>query len=271
MKENALTIGDREIPFFSEKDPTHLPWGKMEVDVVIESTGVFTKEEEAQKHLEAGAKAVVISGPTKSPGVPTIVHGVNAKDGPTTIISCASCTTNSISPIVEILGRRIGIKKAIMTTVHADTASNSIVDSPSGKNFRMGRTGLNNLIPTTTGAAIATTQALPEYQGKFDGMAIRVPVAVGSVSDVTLVTERSTSVEEVNEVFEHEAGTDRYQGVLGVTHDPIVSTDIIQSAYASLVDLSMTKVVDGDLVKVLAWYDNEWGFANQMIREIIAM
>src|SRR5690606_36889102 len=198
-------------------------------------------------------QTVVISGPTKSSDIPTIVHGVNTEEGRTSIFSCASCTTNNITPIMEILGRRIGIKKAILTTVHADTASNSIVDSPSGS-FRMGRSGLNNLIPTTTGAAIATTKAIPGYEGKFDGMAIRVAVVVGSLSDITMVTERNTSVEEVNTIFTQESNTMRYQGIFKTIDEPIVSSDIIKDSYASIADLSLTKVVDGDLLKVVAWY-----------------
>src|SRR5690606_29125168 len=170
------------------------------------------------------------------------------------------CTTNNISPIIEILGRRIGIKKAIMTTIHANTASNKSVDSPSVKDLRMGRSGMNNLIPTSTGAAVATTKALPEYQGKFDGMAVRVPVVVGSLSDITLIMERPESKVEINAILEEEVMTDRYAQVVSVTRDPIVSTDIIKSPFAAIVDLSMTKVVDGDLLKVIAWYDNEWGF-----------
>ncbi|MEM8906669.1 MAG: hypothetical protein AAGD05_02380 [Bacteroidota bacterium] len=163
------------------------------------------------------------------------------------------------------------MQKAIMTTIHADTASNSIVDSPSKKNFRMGRSGLNNLIPTTTGAAIATTRALPFYAGKFDGMAVRVPLAVGSLSDITILTEKATSVAEINQILSEEAATARYQRVLAVTNDPLVSSDVIKSPYAAIADLSMTKVVDGDLIKVLAWYDNEWGFTNQMIRQILEL
>ncbi len=269
VEENHLIIDGNKIPFFSERNPEQLPWAELKIDIVIESTGIFTKQEEAEKHIKAGAKTVVLSGPSSSPDVPTVVHGVNSKDGHTQIFSCASCTTNNISPIIEIIGRKIGIKKAIMTTIHADTSSNSIVDSPSKKNFRMGRSGLNNIIPTTTGAAKATTRALPEYAGKFDGMAIRVPVAVGSLSDITIVTERPTSVEEVNEILTEEAATDRYKKVLDITNEPIVSSDIIKSPYAAIADLGMTKVVDGDLLKVLAWYDNEWGFTNQMIRQIL--
>lgn len=268
IEGRTLVIGNVRIPYYSKKDPVDLPWKQLDVNTVIESTGIFTSGEDASKHITAGAQTVVISGPTKSSDIPTIVHGVNSEEGRTSIFSCASCTTNNITPIMEILGRRIGIKKAILTTVHADTASNSIVDSPSG-NFRMGRSGLNNLIPTTTGAAIATTKAIPGYEGKFDGMAIRVPVVVGSLSDITMVTERNTSVEEVNTILTQEANTMRYQGIFKTVDEPIVSSDIIKDSYASIADLSLTKVVDGDLLKVVAWYDNEWGFANQMIRQIL--
>ncbi|WP_203258468.1 type I glyceraldehyde-3-phosphate dehydrogenase [Hyunsoonleella ulvae] len=266
--EDTLVVSGKSIPFYSERNPADLPWKKLDVDIVIESTGFFTKEEDALKHVDAGAKIVVISGPTSSGGVPTVVHGVNTKDGKSTIFSCASCTTNNISPVIEILGRRIGVKKAIMTTIHANTSSNSMVDAPS-KKTRMGRTGMNNLIPTTTGAATATTKAMPEYAGIFDGMAIRVPLAIGSISDITLVMDRNTSKEELNQIFREEAETDRYRNVIRATKDAIVSSDIIKDPHAAIIDLEMTKVVDGDLVKVLAWYDNEWGFANQMIRQIL--
>ena len=268
IDKQALIVGGRRIPFYNQRNPAELPWKALDVDVVIESTGVFTKEEDAQQHVNAGAKMVVISGPTSSGGVPTIVHGVNTKDGQNRIISCASCTTNNISPIIEIIGRRIGIEKAIMTTIHANTSSNNIVDTPSNK-FRLGRAGMNNLIPTTTGAATATTKAMPQYAGKFDGMAIRVPVTIGSVSDITIVTTQKTTKDELNAIFSEEAASDRYQNIIRVTMDPIVSSDIIKDPHAAIIDLEMTKVVDGDLVKVLAWYDNEWGFANQMIRQIL--
>lgn len=264
-----LVVDGQKIRYTSIRTPEELPWGELGVDLVIESTGVFTKGEDAERHLKAGAKTVVISAPTKSVDTPTVVHGVNSDDGNTNVFSCASCTTNNISPVVEVLGRRIGIKKAIMTTVHAYTASQGIVDAPSGKNFRMGRAGAQNLIPTTTGAAIATTKALPEYAGKFDGVAIRVPVPVGSISDLTFVTEKPVTAEEVNQILIEEAQTERYADVLDTTDEPIVSSDIIKSPYASTVDLSMTRVVDGDLLKVMTWYDNEWGFTNQMIRQIL--
>jgi len=263
-----LIIDGVKIKYNSTRNPEELPWKENNIEVVIESTGFFTSQEDAEKHITAGAKTVVISAPTKSAETPTIVHGVNSEDGTTSVFSCASCTTNNISPVVEILGRRIGIKKAIMTTVHAYTASQSMVDGPSGKNFRMGRAGAANLVPTTTGAAIATTKALPEFAGKFDGVAIRVPIPVGSLSDLTFVTERAVTAEEVNAIFKEESETARYKDVLATTTDPIVSSDIVKSPYASTVDLAMTRVVDGDLLKVMTWYDNEWGFTNQMIRQI---
>ena len=266
--DKTLIVGTESIPFYGERNPADLPWKDLAVDIVIESTGFFTKEEDAQLHVDAGAKVVVISGPTSSGGVPTVVHGVNTKDGASTIFSCASCTTNNISPVIEILGRTIGIKKAIMTTIHANTSSNTMVDAPS-KKTRMGRSGLSNMIPTTTGAATATTKAMPQYAGRFDGMAMRVPIAVGSVSDITIVTDKKTTVSEINEILTKEAATPRYKNVIRVSNDPIVSSDIIKDPHAAIIDLEMTKVVDGDLIKVLAWYDNEWGFANQMIRQIL--
>ena len=264
-----LIINGQKIRYNSLRNPEELPWKENNIDVVIESTGFFTTQEEAEKHINAGAKTVVISAPTKSENTPTVVHGVNSKDGKTNIFSCASCTTNNISPVVEVLGRRIGIKKAILTTVHAYTASQSTVDGPSKKNFRMGRAGAANIVPTTTGAAIATTKALPEYAGKFDGVAIRVPIPVGSLSDITFVMERSVTVEEVNSILKEESQTARYKNVMDTTTEPIVSSDIVKSPFASTVDLGMTRVVDGDLLKVMTWYDNEWGFTNQMIRQIL--
>lgn len=261
-----IIIDDRKIRYTSKKDPLELPWKELAVDVVIESTGLFTNKTDAEKHLMAGSKFVVISGPTKD--TPTVVHGVNTEDGKVAIFSCASCTTNNISPLIEILGRRIGIKKAILNTTHAYTASQTLMDAPSKREPRMGRTAGINLAPAATGAAIATTKALPQYAGKFDGVAVRVPVPVGSISDITFVTERNTTVAEINAILTEEAMTTRYEKVVAVTDEPLVSTDIIKSPFAATVDLEMTRVVDGDLVKVMAWYDNEWGFTNQMIRQI---
>jgi glyceraldehyde 3-phosphate dehydrogenase len=198
-----------------------------------------------------------------------VIHAVNQfPQNPAQIISCASCTTNCITPVVEVMGRRIGIRKATMTTIHAYTSSQSIVDS-GGKDYRRGRAAAANLIPASTGAALATARALPELRGKFDGLAVRVPVAVGSLADIVVVTSRNTSVEEVNRVFIEEAASERYRDVLAVTKEPIVSSDVIQQAHASIVDLGLTQVVDQDLVKVMSWYDNEWGYANQMVREAL--
>jgi glyceraldehyde 3-phosphate dehydrogenase len=227
---------------------------------------VFTKRADLEKHVRAGARYVILSAPAKDEDVPTVVHGVNTVEGDTHIVACASCTTNCITPVVEIIGRRIGIRKAIMTTVHAYTASQGIVDGPS-KRFERGRAGAANFVPTSTGAARATAKALPELANLFDGIAVRGPVAVGSLADIVLVAERQTSVEEINQIFIEEAAGERYRDILGVTHDPIVSSDIIQDPRASVIDLGMTRVVDGDLVKILSWYDNEWGFTNQMVRQ----
>jgi glyceraldehyde 3-phosphate dehydrogenase len=238
----------------------------MDVDLVFECTGVFTRREDLHKHVDAGAKAVILSAPAKGDGVPFIVHGVNRADEGERIISTASCTTNCIAPVIEVFGRRIGLKKAVMTTVHAYTSSQALVDGPASK-WRRGRAAAVNFVPTSTGAAKATAKALPAYVGRFDGVAIRGPVPAGSISDITIVAERETSVEEVNRIFEEEAESNRYKGILGVTHDPIVSSDVIRDPHGSLVDLTMTTVVDGDLVKVMSWYDNEWGYAAQMVRE----
>ncbi|MEO7264481.1 MAG: glyceraldehyde 3-phosphate dehydrogenase NAD-binding domain-containing protein [Ferruginibacter sp.] len=267
--ENYLQVRDKKILFISEKDPSNLPWKKLGIDVVIESTGKFTKKEDAEKHIYAGAKTVVISGPTKSKDTPTVVHGVNTGDGKTAIFSCASCTTNNIAPVIEIIDRRIGIKKAILNTVHAYTASQSLVDAPHKERIRMGRAAAVNLVPATTGAAKATVKALPKFEEKFDGIAVRTPITAGSISDITFIASRNTSVDEVNNILSEESKTNRYRLVLSVSDEPLVSSDIIQSPFAAIVDLEMTRVVDGDLVKILAWYDNEWGFTNQMIRQIL--
>jgi glyceraldehyde 3-phosphate dehydrogenase len=263
-----LIIGDAAIHYFNEKDPARLPWSSLGVDIVLECTGVFTKREDLEKHVQAGAKYVILSAPTKSEDIATVVHGVNTADGNTNIIACASCTTNCITPVVEIIGRRVGIEKAIMTTVHAYTASQAIVDGPN-KRFERGRAGAANFVPTSTGAAIATAKALPQYEGLFDGIAVRGPVTVGSLADIVLVAERKTSIEEINQIFVEEATSDRYRGIVGVTDDPIISSDIIKDPRASVIDLGMTRVVNGDLVKILSWYDNEWGFTNQMVREVV--
>ena len=265
-EDDKLIIDGQEYKVFNQKDPAELPWGELDVDLVFECSGVFTQREDLEKHLKAGAKKVILSQPAKSDDIKTIVYGVNAWDEQDDIISCASCTTNCISPVMEIINRRIGVKKANMTTIHAYTSSQSLVDGPH-KKARRGRAAAANFVPTTTGAAIATTKAVPELEGRFDGAAIRGPVAVGSIADINIVTERETSVEELNQIFREEAQTDRYKGILGASDDELVSSDIIQDSRPSVVDLSMTQVVGGDLVKVMSWYDNEWGYVNQMVRE----
>jgi glyceraldehyde 3-phosphate dehydrogenase len=265
--KESLSVNGKDYRILSEKDPALLPWKNLGAEIIFECTGVLNKRADLEKHLRAGAKYVILSAPTKSEDVPTVVHGVTVPGHATPqIISCASCTTNCIAPVVEIVGRRIGIKKATMTTVHAYTATQSVVDSPN-KKMRRGRAAAANLVPSSTGAAVATTRVLPQYQGNFDGVAIRTPVPVGSIADIVFVTARATTVEEVNRIFREEAQTKRYQGIVAVTEDPIVSSDIIKQSYASIIDLALTQVVDGDLLKVMSWYDNEWGYASQMVRE----
>ena len=266
--KDGLHIDGEKYPMFNEKDPANLPWKELDIDIVFECTGVFRKKEGLKKHLDAGAKQVILSAPEKTGEVQMVVHGVNRLEGSPDMFSCASCTTNCISPVVEVMGRRVGIKKAAMTTIHAYTSSQAIIDAPRNK-WSRGRAAAVNFVPTTTGAAQATTKVLPQYSGKFDGAAIRGPVPVGSITDLVFVTERDVTVEEVNAIFQEESQTERYKGILGVTEDPIVSTDIIKDPRASVVDLNMTQVVDGDLLKVMAWYDNEWGYASQMVREAV--
>ena len=265
-----LVVAGRKLRTLSCPDPSDLPWKQLGVELVFECTGALKRREDLEKHIRAGAQFVILSSPPKSEDVETVIHGVNVQGGTPAIISCASCTTNCITPIVEVIGRRIGIEKAAMTTVHAYTSSQSIVDG-SSKRFRRGRAAAANLVPTTTGAALATTLALPAYAGRFDGVAIRAPIPVGSIADITFVTSRKTTVEEVNRILTEETATQRYDGVLGVSRDPLVSSDIVGDPRASVVDLDLTKVIDGDLVKVMSWYDNEWGYANQMVREAVSI
>jgi glyceraldehyde 3-phosphate dehydrogenase len=262
----ALVIDGRRIPVFAERDPANLKWDELGVDLVLECTGMFRTEDDLAKHVQAGASYVILSAPTSSETVPTVVHGVNDPQGKPRIISCASCTTNCIAPVIEVAQRRLGVERAVMTTVHAYTAGQQLVDGPS-RNFRRGRAGAANLVPTSTGAARATTRAVPELAGRFDGIAVRAPIPVGSVADIVFDSSRPTTVEEVNEIFRQEAETARYEGILGVSEDPLVSADIIGDARAAVIDLELTMVVDDTLVKVMAWYDNEWGFTHQMIRE----
>ncbi len=268
---DTLVVDGQRFRVYSERDPAQLPWGELGVDIVLECTGVFRTKEGLEKHLQAGARAVILSAPAKDPDIGTVVYGVNDVEGPPRMLSCASCTTNCITPVVEILGRRVGIRKATMTTIHAYTSTQAIVDAPSPKDLRRGRAAAVNLVPSTTGAAVATTRALPQYAGRFDGVAVRVPVLVGSLADIVVLTERPTSVEEINQIFKEEAGSERYKEIIRVSEAPIVSSDIIKDPHASIIDLTMTQVVDGDLVKVMAWYDNEWGYTHQMVREAVKL
>jgi glyceraldehyde 3-phosphate dehydrogenase len=270
VEDGQLVIDGRKVRTLSSRDPSALPWKELGIELVFECTGALTRREDLEKHVRAGARFVLLSAPSKDEDVETLVHGANVADSTSGIISCASCTTNCITPIVEVIGRRIGFSKAAMTTVHAYTSSQSIVDVPS-KRFRRGRAAAANLVPATTGAARATTRALPEYAQRFDGIAIRAPVPAGSIADLTFLASRTTSAEEVNRILAEEAATKRYAGVLGVSHDPLVSSDIIGDPRASVVDLELTKVIDGDLVKIMSWYDNECGYANQMLRAALAV
>jgi glyceraldehyde 3-phosphate dehydrogenase len=263
---DKIVVDGQAYPFFAERDPAQLPWRDLGVDVAFECTGFFTNQEGLEKHLQAGAEYAVLSAPAKGEGVPTVVHGVNTPAGDKRTVSCASCTTNCITPVAEVMNRRIGIEKAIMTTIHAYTSSQAIVDGPS-KKVRRGRAGAANFVPTSTGAAIATTKVLPELEGSFDGVAVRGPIPVGSIADLVFVTKRNTTVKEVNQIFREEAASEQYAGILGASDEPLVSSDIVGDPQASIIDLEMTQVVGGNLVKVMSWYDNEWGFTNQMIRE----
>jgi len=266
--DSSIIVDGKDYPVYNIKDPAQLPWEELGVDIAIESTGVFTQAEDVKKHIEAGAKYVILSAPAKGDAIGTVVHGVNRNGEPARIVSCASCTTNAITPAMEIMNRRIGVKKALMTTVHGYTSSQKLVDSPA-KKLRRGRAAAANLVPTSTGAAIATTKALPELAGRFDGVAIRAPVPVGSIADIVFLAARPTTVEEINQMFREEAQSERYKGVLGVSDDPLVSSDIIKDPHAGIIDLELTQVIDGDLVKIMSWYDNEWGYSNQLVRTAV--
>jgi len=269
MQDNNLVVDGKTIKFLSVKDPSQLPWKELGIDLVFESTGIFTNTEGLQKHVGAGAKYVLLSAPPKDV-MCTIVHGVTEPPKDQHAFSCASCTTNCIAPVVEIIDRHFGIKKAIMTTIHAYTSSQAIVDGPA-KKWARGRAGAANFVPTSTGAAKATTDILPDLKGKFDGVAVRGPVPCGSLADIVMVLEKPTTVEEVNNTLRKEAESPRYKGILGVTDYPLVSSDIIQDTRASVVEPTMTQVVDGDLLKIMTWYDNEWGYTNQMVREALRL
>ena len=264
-EENLIVDGEK-IRVFSEKEPKNLPWGEYQVDVVIESTGFFTDPKKAADHLEAGARKVVISAPAKGEGAKTIVIGVN-EDTVTEddkILSNASCTTNCIAPVMKVLEDNFGIEKALMTTVHSYTASQRILDAPA-KDLREARAAAENIVPTSTGASKAAALTIPALKGKFDGLSIRVPTPVVSLSDITAVLKRDTTIEELQEIFKKAAKEPFYEGILGVSEEPLVSIDYRGNSHSSIVDLPLINVVGGNLVKIVAWYDNEWGYSNRLV------
>jgi len=285
-EKGALFIDKKEVKFFSEKDPAKLPWKDLAIDVVVESTGLFTDYEKASAHIAAGAKRVVITAPAKQQPTAngqqtteilgaTVLMGINEEKFATSAItSNASCTTNAASPIIAILDEAIGIEKAILSTTHAYTASQAIVDGPvsarGGKDKKEGRAAAQNIVPTSTGAATAVTQAYESLAGKFDGISLRVPIVAGSIADITFIAKRPTTREEVNEILRGAAATPRWAGIFKTSDEELVSSDIVGEPYASIADLGMTRVVDGNLVKVLAWYDNEMGYAESLVRHVLA-
>jgi len=268
--DTGIIVNGQHIKVTAEKDPAALPWGDLGVDLVIESTGRFTDKESAELHIAAGAKRVIISGPTKSDGVDTIVLGANENkvEGASHVISNASCTTNSLGAVMAVLDAEFGVQKSLLTTVHSYTASQALQDAPA-KDLREGRNAAENIVPTTTGAAIAVTKTLPQLEGKFDGLSIRVPTPVVSISDVTVLLERDVTVEDINAAFKKAAAEPYYQGILGVSEEPLVSRDYIGNSHSGIVDLLLTKVVGGNLAKVMVWYDNVWGYSNRLV-ELVA-
>jgi glyceraldehyde 3-phosphate dehydrogenase len=271
--EKGIIVEGKHIQVFAERDPALLPWKEHKVDVVIESTGFFVDPAKAKAHLDAGAHKVVLSAPAKGEGATTVVLGVNedalSADDATDIISNASCTTNCITPVAAVIESNFGIEKAMMTTIHSYTASQALQDGPAAKDKREMRNAAENIVPTTTGASIAAAKALPALEGIFGGMSVRVPTPVVSLSDFAIVTKRNVSVEEVNAAFKKAAKEPYYQGILDVTEEELVSSDFIGNSHSAIIDLKLTAVVGGNLLKVVAWYDNEWGYSNRLV-EVVA-
>lgn len=271
-KNGNLIVDGKKIKILQEKDPLKLPWKDLDIDIVVESTGVFESRDKSAPHLSAGSKRVIITAPAKDEITPTSTPNVGEEflklDK---ITSNASCTTNAATPVMAVMGANPGIKKAVLNTVHAYTATQGLVDGSDKKNdFRRARAAAQNIVPSTTGAALAATKALPSLAGKFDGVSLRVPVVCGSIMDFTFIAERPTSVEEINNIFKKAAKEKQWQGILSVTEESLVSSDILKKPHGSIVDLAMTRVIDGDLVKVMAWYDNEWGYAAMLLKHILA-
>ena len=272
-KNGNLIVDGKEIKVLQEKDILKLPWKDLNIDVVIESTGVFESRDKAAPHLEAGAKRVVITAPAKDAVTPTATPNVGEEFLKSDkITSNASCTTNAATPVMAVMSDNPGVQKAILNTIHAYTASQGLVDGPDKKDdFRRARAAAQNIVPSTTGAAIAATKAMPSLAGKFDGISLRVPVICGSIMDFTFIAGRQTSAEEINDIFKKAARDMQWQGILSVSEEPLVSSDIIKNPHGSIVDLSMTRVIDETLVKVMAWYDNEWGYAAMLLKHILAV
>lgn len=274
VSDGFLEIDGQKIKFLSEKDPTNLPWKEMEVDVVVESTGVFESFEKSQVHIQAGAKRVVLSSPAKDADGAlgqTVLMGINEENLKTCQISSnGSCTTNSLHPIAQVLCEKIGILKGALNTIHAYTATQRLVDGPD-KDWRRGRAGAQNIIPSTTGAAVSVARVVKDLDGKFDGIAVRVPAITGSLADFTFLAKRKTSVEEVNQILKESSADPRWHGLFKTIEEPIVSSDIIGEPFAAIADLSSTKVIDGDLVKVLSWYDNEWGYSASLLTHVLSV
>ncbi|MBI4094662.1 MAG: aldehyde dehydrogenase [Candidatus Liptonbacteria bacterium] len=276
VKGGNLVVAGKGIKVLQIKDPAQLPWKNLKIDIVVESTGVLESYEKAKVHVDAGAKRVVLTAPAKdSDGHEgkTVLMGVNEYALSSIVLSSnGSCTTNAASPVIQIMSENPGIEKAILSTVHGYTATQSIVDGPvRGKDFRRGRAAAQNIVPSTTGAAIAVTRAIPSLEGKFDGVAFRVPVVAGSIADITFLSKRNVTADEINDIFKKAAASPRWKGILKVTSDPIVSSDIVGEPYGAIVDLSFTKVVDGNLVKVLSWYDNEAGYVSTLLKHVQAV
>lgn len=272
-KGGDLVVDGKKIKTLQVKDPLQLPWEDLKIDIAVESTGLFESYEKAKVHIAAGAKRVVITAPAKDPDGAegkTVLMGVNDGELKTTILtSNGSCTTNAASPVIQVMSENPGIEKAILSTVHGYTATQNLVDGPTkGKDMRRGRAATQNIVPSTTGAAIAVTRAIPSLAGKFDGIAIRVPVATGSIADITFLAKRNVTAEEVNDIFRKAAAEPRWRGILKVSEDQLVSSDIIGEPYGAIVDLNFTKVIGGNLVKVLSWYDNEAGYVSTLIKHI---
>ncbi|MBI2195985.1 type I glyceraldehyde-3-phosphate dehydrogenase [Candidatus Daviesbacteria bacterium] len=272
--EKCIYVDQKSYTIYQEKEPAGLPWKDLNVDVVIESTGRFTDAEGMKQHLTAGAKKVVLSAPAKGGNVGTFLIGVNQEEYKgQELVNNASCTTNCVAPVAAIMQSKFGIAKAMLTTIHGVTAEQNLVDGPppGGKSndLRRARAAYVNIIPTTTGAAVSTTEAIPELKGLFDGRALRVPVIVGSISDFTFLLKVKTTVEEINQAFKEAAENPRWKGIVAASEESLVSTDIIGRSESAIVDLGLTQVVDGDLVKVFAWYDNEYGYSNRLIEQVI--